>query len=79
MPLHPIIDTAWDNAGILWTNGAMPPCVSVVQREMDKMTTYYVKQPNKPVYRAFGNPTRGKVTESKVTVKVDLAARSIGN
>ena len=38
-----------------------------------------LKQPNKPVYRALGNPTRGKVTESKVTVEVDLAARSIGN
>ena len=38
-----------------------------------------MKQPNKPVYRALGNPTRGKVTESKVTVEVDLAARSIGN
>ena len=22
----------------------------------------YLKQPNKPVYRALGNPTRGKVT-----------------
>ena len=28
--------------------------------EMDEM-----KQPKKPVYRALGNPTRGKVTESK--------------
>ena len=24
-----------------------------------------LKQPNKPVYRALGNPTRGKVTISK--------------
>ena len=24
-----------------------------------------VKQPNKPVYRALGNPTRGKVTSQK--------------
>ena len=38
-----------------------------------------LKQPNKPVYRTLGNPTRGKVTESKVTVEVDLAVRSIGN
>ena len=38
-----------------------------------------VKQPNKPVYRALGNPTRGGVTESKVTVEVDLAVQSIGN
>ena len=27
-----------------------------------RLTTEHVKQPKKPVYRALGNPTRGKVT-----------------
>ena len=29
-----------------------------------------MKQPNKPVYRALGNPTRGKVTGQKWLLKV---------
>ena len=53
MPLHPIIDSTWDDAGILWTDGAMPPSVSIVHQEMDKTRTYYaivIKRPRSCVY-----------------------------
>lgn len=52
-PLHPIIDSTWDDAGILWTDGAMPPSVSIVHQEMDKTRTYYaivIKRPRSRVY-----------------------------
>ena len=45
----------------------------------ERLRRRLVKQPNKPVYRALGNPTRGQGHYIKVTVDDNLAARSIGN
>ena len=63
-----------------WRQGpARYDCIYVSMDDTKNGMLGMVKQPNKPVYCALGNPTRGKVTESKVTVEVDLAAWSIGN
>ena len=40
----------------------VPLCVSA---HLHTSAPPYLKQPNKPVYRALGNPTRGKVTGQK--------------